>query len=103
MTIKTLYELVKQLDEKVDRHSELLAVLAHQLQQPQPNCPRNPDLLDACKRFDRLVASVENHERRLTNAERVIAIIVALGGIATAIAGKLLYDILSGAAHLTWR
>lgn len=102
MTIKTLYELVKGLDEKVDRHSELLAVMAHQLKQPQPPCPRNADLLDALKRFDKLVDAVDNHERRLINAERIIAIIVGLWGIAVAALGKILYDLVTGAAHISW-
>lgn len=102
MTIRTLYEMFRELDAKMDKHSELLAVMAHQLSQPMPSCPRNADLLDVLKRFDKLVSTVENHERRLTNAERVVAIIVALGGIAVAVAGKLLYDLFSGAAQLTW-
>lgn len=99
LTIKTLYELVKSIDDKVDSHSQSLAVISHQLSQ---SCPRNPDLVAALARFDTLASAVENHERRLVIAERVIAFITALWAVLMGVLGKLAYDLLSGNARLIW-
>lgn len=103
MTIRTLYDLVKRLDEKVDQHQEQLAVLLHELQKPPLPCPRSEDVHEAMRQAKHAETMATDHERRLVVIERVIAAVVALWALVMGALSKLLYDLLSGSAHIMWK
>lgn len=103
INIKTLYELVKGIDAKVDMHQEMLAVLMHEAKKPPADCPRNKELHDAMRQSILNDAKLVDHERRLVLVERVVAVIMALEAVAVAILGKIAYDVISGAAQIMWK
>jgi len=103
VTIKTLYEMVKRLDEKVDDQQVQLAILVREIQKPPSPCPRSQEVYDAVKQAKVAEAVSKDHEKRLVVAERVIAAIVVLWGIALTALGKLLYDLVSGVAQIVWK
>ena len=103
VTIKTLYEMVKRLDEKVDDQQVQLAILVRELQKPPSPCPRSQEVHEAIKQAKAAETLGKDHEKRLVVVERVIAAIVALWGIALTVLGKLLYDLLSGVAQIVWK
>jgi len=103
VTIKTLYEMVKKLDEKVDEQQVQLAILVREIQKPPAPCPRSQEVYDAIKQARDAEALGKDHEKRLVVIERVIAAIVVLWGIALTVLGKLLYDLVSGVAQIVWK